>query len=72
MPGSSFCFHHLILKFAVYSACMHAACTLGRFDIVMIFEAPSEKEALAWLRKFNDTAATETLVATEYVPEKKQ
>jgi uncharacterized protein with GYD domain len=37
--------------------------TLGRYDIAIIYEAPSEKEALIAGTTFIDKAATETLVA---------
>lgn len=37
--------------------------TLGRYDIVILYEAPSEKEALKAGCTFADKAATETLVA---------
>ena len=37
--------------------------TLGRYDIVILFEAPSEKEAMKAGTTFIDKAATETLVA---------
>jgi len=37
--------------------------TLGRFDLVIIHEAPSEKEAMACGLFFGEKAATETLVA---------
>jgi uncharacterized protein with GYD domain len=36
--------------------------TLGRYDIVILYEAPSEKEAMAAGLMFSDKAATETLV----------
>lgn len=36
--------------------------TLGRYDGVVTFEAPNEKEAMAFLLKFGDIVATETLV----------
>jgi uncharacterized protein with GYD domain len=37
--------------------------TLGRYDIVIYYEAPSEKEALISGMNFADKAATETLLA---------
>jgi len=37
--------------------------TLGRYDMVILYEAPSEKEALMAGMMFSDKAATETLVA---------
>jgi len=37
--------------------------TLGRSDIAIIYEAPSEKEALIAGNTFVDKAATETMVA---------
>lgn len=37
--------------------------TLGRYDIVIFYEAPSEKEAMCAGLMFADKAATETLVA---------
>lgn len=37
--------------------------TLGRYDIAILFEAPSEKEAMIAGMTFVDKAATETLVA---------
>ena len=37
--------------------------TLGRYDIVIFYEAPSEKEAMYAGLIFADKAATETLVA---------
>jgi uncharacterized protein with GYD domain len=37
--------------------------TLGRYDIVILYEAPSEKEAMKAGITFADKAATETLVA---------
>ena len=37
--------------------------TLGRYDMVIFYEAPSEKEALMAGMMFSDKAATETLVA---------
>ncbi len=37
--------------------------TLGRYDGVTIIEAPSEKEAMKALLRFQDVVETETLVA---------
>jgi len=37
--------------------------TLGRYDMVIFYEAPSEKEALMTGMMFSGKAATETLVA---------
>ncbi|MCP8308197.1 MAG: GYD domain-containing protein [archaeon] len=37
--------------------------TLGRFDAVIFYEAPSEKEAMVTSLMWADIAATETLVA---------
>jgi uncharacterized protein with GYD domain len=37
--------------------------TLGRYDAVTIVEAPSEKEAMKTLLLWQDTVATETIVA---------
>jgi uncharacterized protein with GYD domain len=37
--------------------------TLGRYDMVILYEAPSEKEAMMAGMLFSDKAATETLVA---------
>lgn len=37
--------------------------TLGRFDSVIIFEAPNEKEAMKMALPVSDYMATETLVA---------
>jgi uncharacterized protein with GYD domain len=37
--------------------------TLGRYDIAIVYEAPSEKDALGAGMTFADKAATETLVA---------
>ena len=37
--------------------------TLGRYDVVVVFEAPNEKEALKFNLGFADIVATETLVA---------
>jgi len=37
--------------------------TLGRYDVVVIFEAPNEKEALKVNLGFADIVATETMVA---------
>ena len=37
--------------------------TLGRYDVVRIFEAPDEKTAMKSALKFADIVATETLVA---------
>ena len=37
--------------------------TLGRYDIVIFYEAPSEKEALKCTFAFSEKASTETLVA---------
>lgn len=37
--------------------------TLGRFDGVTIIEAPSEKDAMKALLRFQDVVETETLVA---------
>jgi uncharacterized protein with GYD domain len=37
--------------------------TLGRYDIAIVYEAPSEKDALGAGMTFVDKAATETLVA---------
>ena len=37
--------------------------TLGRYDAVMLVEAPDEKAALAFTFDFADFASTETLVA---------
>ena len=36
--------------------------TLGRYDIMILYEAPSEKEALTAGMMFADKAATETMV----------
>ena len=36
--------------------------TLGRYDILILYEAPSEKEAMAAGLMFAEKAATETLV----------
>ena len=37
--------------------------TLGRYDVVLVFEAPNEKEALKFNVGFADIVATETMVA---------
>jgi len=37
--------------------------TLGRYDLVILYEAPSEKEAMATSLMWADKATTETLVA---------
>jgi uncharacterized protein with GYD domain len=37
--------------------------TLGRYDSVSIIEAPSEKDAMKALLRFQDVVETETLVA---------
>jgi uncharacterized protein with GYD domain len=37
--------------------------TLGRYDVVLVFEAPNEKEALKFVMTFGDIVASETLVA---------
>ena len=37
--------------------------TLGRYDIVAIFDAPNEKIAMRMLMRLGDIEATETLVA---------
>ncbi len=37
--------------------------TLGRYDFIIIYEAPSEKEAMACGIIFGEMASTETLVA---------
>jgi uncharacterized protein with GYD domain len=37
--------------------------TLGRYDLVIFYEAPSEKEAMATSLAWADKAATETLIA---------
>ena len=37
--------------------------TLGRYDVVVVFEAPNEKEALKFNLRFSDIVATETMVA---------
>jgi uncharacterized protein with GYD domain len=37
--------------------------TLGRYDVVVVFEAPNEKEALKFNLGFADIVATETMVA---------
>ena len=37
--------------------------TLGRYDAVTIFEAPTEKDAIKTLLLFQDIVATETMVA---------
>lgn len=37
--------------------------TLGRYDIAIVYEAPTEKDALGAGITFADKAATETLVA---------
>jgi uncharacterized protein with GYD domain len=39
--------------------------TLGRYDVVVIFEAPNEKEALKVNLGFADIVATETMVAIQ-------
>ena len=37
--------------------------TLGRYDVVVVFEAPNEKDALKFNLGFADIVATETMVA---------
>jgi uncharacterized protein with GYD domain len=37
--------------------------TLGRYDVVVVFEAENEKEAMKFSLGFGDIVATETLVA---------
>jgi uncharacterized protein with GYD domain len=37
--------------------------TLGRYDVVLVFEAPNEKEALKFIMNFGDIVTSETLVA---------
>jgi uncharacterized protein with GYD domain len=37
--------------------------TLGRYDVVIVFEAPNEKEALKFNLAFADIVATETMIA---------
>jgi uncharacterized protein with GYD domain len=37
--------------------------TLGRYDVIVVFEAPNEKEALKFNLRFADIVATETMVA---------
>ena len=37
--------------------------TLGRYDLVILYEAPSEKEAMATSLMWADKASTETLIA---------
>jgi len=37
--------------------------TLGRYDLVILYEAPNEKNAMATSLVWADKAATETLVA---------
>jgi len=37
--------------------------TLGRYDVVTIFEAPDEKTAMRWGMSVMDEVASETLVA---------
>lgn len=37
--------------------------TLGQYDILILYEAPSEKEALMAAQTFADKAATQTMVA---------
>jgi uncharacterized protein with GYD domain len=37
--------------------------TLGRYDVVLVFEAPNEKEAMKFSISFGDIVALETLVA---------
>ena len=39
--------------------------TLGRYDVVVVFEAPDEKEALKFNLCFADIVATETMVAIQ-------
>ena len=39
--------------------------TLGRYDVVVVFEAPDEKEALKFNLGFADIVATETMVAIQ-------
>ena len=39
--------------------------TLGRYDVVVVFEAPEEKEALKFNLGFADIVATETMVAIQ-------
>jgi uncharacterized protein with GYD domain len=41
---------------------MHVYWTLGRYDGVTIIEAPSEKDAMKALLRFQDVVETETLV----------
>ncbi len=37
--------------------------TLGRYDVVAIFEAPNEKAAMKMLMRLGDIETTETLIA---------
>ena len=37
--------------------------TLGRYDAVVLFEAPDEKAAMRLATRFSDRASTETLIA---------
>ncbi len=39
--------------------------TLGRYDVVVVFEAPNEKEALKFNLGFADIVATETMIAIQ-------
>ena len=39
--------------------------TLGRYDTVLILEAPNEKEAMKWSIGAADTVTTETMVAIQ-------
>ena len=39
--------------------------TLGRYDVVVVFEAPDEKAALKFNLGFADIVATETMVAIQ-------
>lgn len=45
--------------------------TLGRYDMVILYEAPSEKEAMMAGMMFSDKATTETLVAISQEEAKK-
>ena len=43
----------------------HVLYTLGRFDLVIVYEAPTEKDAIVLGMFFGDKAFTETLVGVQ-------
>ena len=41
-------------------------CTLGKYDFVIVFEAPDEKEAMKWAMPWAEFCETQTMAAVPY------